>query len=109
MPVKKAAGYTLDMTNGPLLSKMLVFALPLMLSTMLQLLFNAADLVVVSRFAGDNAMAAVGLQARPKDEPAGRFSLGHGQCPNSIDEMICNLCQIMGANKNSYKKSSGSL
>jgi len=60
MPVKKAAGYTLDMTNGPLLSKMLVFALPLMLSTMLQLLFNAADLVVVSRFAGDNAMAAVG-------------------------------------------------
>ena len=60
MPVSKAKGYTIDMCNGAILPKMLVFALPLMFSTMLQLLFNAADLVVVSRFAGDNAMAAVG-------------------------------------------------
>ena len=56
----KKTTYTMDMTTGALLPKMLLFALPLMLSSILQLLFNAADLVVVSRFAGDNAMAAVG-------------------------------------------------
>ena len=60
MLAKKQQGYTIDMTNGPLMKKMLFFAVPLALSTLLQLLFNAADLVVVSRFAGDNAMAAVG-------------------------------------------------
>ncbi len=60
MLARKQEGYTMDMTNGPLLKKMLLFAVPLALSTLLQLLFNAADLVVVSRFAGDNAMAAVG-------------------------------------------------
>lgn len=48
------------MCSGSVLSKMLLFALPLMCSSILQLLFNAADIVVVGRFAGDNALAAVG-------------------------------------------------
>ena len=61
MGIKKA--YTMDMTSGSLMKKMLLFAVPLALSTLLQLLFNAADLVVVSRFAGDNAMAAVGANS----------------------------------------------
>ncbi|MCD7828405.1 MAG: MATE family efflux transporter [Clostridiales bacterium] len=52
--------YTVDMCSGPVLSKMLMFALPLMLSSILQLLFNAADIIVVGRFAGDQALAAVG-------------------------------------------------
>jgi len=52
--------YEIDMTRGAILPKLLQFALPLMLSSMLQLLFNAADVVVVGRFAGDNALAAVG-------------------------------------------------
>lgn len=52
--------YEIDMCNGPLLGKMLVFALPLMLSGILQLFFNAADIVVVGRFAGNEALAAVG-------------------------------------------------
>lgn len=52
--------YEIDMCNGPILPKMLRFALPLMLSSILQLLFNAADVVVVGRFAGDNSLAAVG-------------------------------------------------
>ena len=52
--------YEIDMCNGPILKKMLVFALPLMLSSILQLLFNAADIVVVGRFAGDDSLAAVG-------------------------------------------------
>lgn len=48
------------MCNGPLLGKILLFALPLMLSGILQLLFNAADVVVVGRFSGSHALAAVG-------------------------------------------------
>lgn len=52
--------YEMDMCNGSVLSKMLIFCIPLMLSSILQLLFNAADIVVVGRFAGDNALAAVG-------------------------------------------------
>lgn len=52
--------YEIDMCNGPLLGKILAFSLPLMLSGILQLLFNAADTVVVGRFAGSTALAAVG-------------------------------------------------
>ena len=50
----------IDMVNGPLAGKILIFAIPLMCSSILQLLFNAADVVVVGRFAGDNSLAAVG-------------------------------------------------
>jgi len=53
-------GYQIDMVNGPLAGKLLLFALPLMLSGLLQLLFNAADVVVVGRYAGKEALAAVG-------------------------------------------------
>lgn len=52
--------YAIDMCEGAILPKMLRFALPLMCSSILQLLFNAADVVVVGRFCGDNSMAAVG-------------------------------------------------
>lgn len=52
--------YEIDMCSGPILKKMLLFALPLMFSSILQLLFNAADIVVVGRFAGDDSLAAVG-------------------------------------------------
>ena len=57
---KAKPGYSIDMVSGPLAGKLLVFALPLMLSSLLQLLFNAADVVVVGRFAGKEALAAVG-------------------------------------------------
>lgn len=52
--------FEIDMCNGPLLGKILLFSVPLMLSGILQLLFNAADIVVVGRFAGNEALAAVG-------------------------------------------------
>lgn len=52
--------YTINMCSGPILPKMLLFAIPLMFSSILQLLFNAADIIVVGRFAGDNSLAAVG-------------------------------------------------
>lgn len=51
---------TVDMTHGPLLKNILLYALPLMLSGVLQLLYNAADLIVVARWAGGTALAAVG-------------------------------------------------
>lgn len=57
---KQKQGYRIDMINGPLAGKLLLFALPLMLSSILQLLFNAADVIVVGRFAGKEALAAVG-------------------------------------------------
>ncbi len=58
---KRGSGsYEMDMCNGPLLGKIIMFAVPLMLSGILQLLFNAADIVVAGRFAGNEALAAVG-------------------------------------------------
>lgn len=52
--------YEIDMCNGPILGKMLLFYFPLMASNVLQLVFNAADIVVVGNFAGSEALAAVG-------------------------------------------------
>ncbi len=52
--------YAMDMIHGPLLSRLLIYALPLVLSGVLQLLFNAADIVVVGKFTGSHALAAVG-------------------------------------------------
>ena len=60
MMSSKTKQYEMDMCSGPILRKTLMFALPLMLSSILQLLFNAADIVVVGKFAGDNSLAAVG-------------------------------------------------
>ena len=51
---------SIDMIHGPLLGKILLFSLPLIASNILQLLFNAADVVVVGRFAGYDSLAAVG-------------------------------------------------
>ncbi len=52
--------YEMDMTRGAILPKIVLFSLPLMAASILQLLFNAADVIVVGRFVGAQAMAAVG-------------------------------------------------
>ncbi len=52
--------YEMDMTSGPLLKKLIVYAVPLMLSGMLQLLFNAVDVIVVGKCVDETALAAVG-------------------------------------------------
>ncbi|MBQ8014976.1 MAG: MATE family efflux transporter [Clostridia bacterium] len=52
--------YSLDMTSGPFLKKILVFSIPLMLTGLLQIAYNTADVVVVGRFVGKEALAAVG-------------------------------------------------
>lgn len=61
----RSSKYEIDMTEGPILKKMLKFAIPVMFSGLLQLLFNAADIIVVGRFAGDAALAAVGASSSP--------------------------------------------
>jgi len=52
--------HDMDMCNGPLFKKILIFSLPIMAMNVLQLMFNAADMIVVGRFSGRSALAAVG-------------------------------------------------
>ena len=52
--------YEIDMCNGTIMDKLVSFSIPLMLSGILQLLFNAVDIVVVGKFSGSHALAAVG-------------------------------------------------
>lgn len=56
----KKSKYEMDLCNGSIVKKLLIFTLPIMLSSMLQLLFNAADVAVVGKFAGNASLAAVG-------------------------------------------------
>lgn len=58
--VKRKSQFSMDMCSGSISKKMIAFAVPLMLSGLLQLLFNAADIIVVGKFAGDASLAAVG-------------------------------------------------
>ena len=57
---EKKKNYTMNLCEGSILKKLLLFSLPLMASSVLQLFFNAADVIVVGKFAGDNSLAAVG-------------------------------------------------
>lgn len=52
--------YEIDMCNGTIMDKLVSFAIPLMVSGILQLMFNAVDIVVVGRFSGSQSLAAVG-------------------------------------------------
>ena len=52
--------YEIDMCNGTIMDKLITFAIPLMLSSVLQLMFNAVDIIVVGRFSGSQSLAAVG-------------------------------------------------
>ncbi len=56
----KKSKYEIDMCNGSIMDKLVSFSLPLMLSSILQLMFNAVDIIVVGRFSGSQALAAVG-------------------------------------------------
>lgn len=60
MKAHKQKNYEIDMCNGPLVSRILLFALPIALSGILKLAFQAADMMVVGRFVGNDALAAVG-------------------------------------------------
>ena len=54
------AGYSRDLTEGPLARQILTFSVPLMFSTILQVLFNMADVAVIGRFAGAMQLGSVG-------------------------------------------------
>ena len=56
----KTSKYEIDMCNGSIMDKLISFSLPLMLSSILQLMFNAVDIIVVGRFSSSQALAAVG-------------------------------------------------
>ena len=61
---EKKKSYSIDMLHGALLPKILLFSIPLALSGILQLLFNAADIIVLGRFVGPDALAAVGATSQ---------------------------------------------
>ena len=69
----KKKTYEINMTEGPILKKIIMFALPMIAGNLLQLLYNTADLVVVSRWTGSTAMASVGATS-------------------SLTNLIINLC-----------------
>ena len=56
----KTKKYEIDMTKGSIFKSILRFSIPYMLTSMLQIFYNAADLIVVSRWTGSEAMASVG-------------------------------------------------
>ena len=57
---QKIKNKEMDMINGGIAGNLIIFALPVAFSSIMQQLFNSADVAVVGRFAGDNALAAVG-------------------------------------------------
>jgi len=74
---------TVDMTEGPFLKKMIIFAIPIIITGLLQCFYNAADLVVVGQFRGDLAVAAVGSTGALTNLIVGLFmglSVGAGVC-----------------------------
>lgn len=60
MQQSNTSKYEVDMSHGPLLKKIIIYSLPIILTGMLQLLYNAADIVVLGQFAGSTSVAAVG-------------------------------------------------
>ena len=52
-PLSRKRSYEINMCEGPIFKKIIAFALPLVCSGILQLLFNAADIIVVGRFSGN--------------------------------------------------------
>ena len=58
-----------NMLDGPLLPNIILYTIPIILTSLLQLLFNAADLVIVGRFCGSISVAAVGSEHPPWDDP----------------------------------------
>ena len=83
--------YEIDMCHGPLLKQIIIFSVPLMLSGILQLLFNAADIIVVGRFTGSEALAAVGSTSSLINLLVNLFigiSVGANERQNGLNEMI---------------------
>ena len=63
----KSNKYEIDMCNGSIMDKLVSFALPLMLSGILQLMFNAVDIIVVGRFSGSELESHLGQTCLQQD------------------------------------------
>lgn len=63
--MKQTKSFEIDMCNGTLMDKLISFSIPLMLSGILQLMFNAVDIIVVGRFAGSESLAAQSVLQPP--------------------------------------------
>ena len=68
---------SVDLLRGPILRSLLIFALPILISNIFQQLYNTADVMIVGRFLGPNALAAVGASSAIFDLVIG-FALGVG-------------------------------
>ena len=82
--------YEIDMCNGTLMDKLISFALPLMLSGMLQLMFNAVDIIVVGRFTGSTALAAVGSTTALISTFTNRFYRCFTRSKCTCGKILCN-------------------
>ena len=95
--MEQKKSYEIDMCNGPILSKMLLFTIPLMCSSMLQLLFNAADIVVLGVYAGSVPVCHVRLfylqrHAR-RALPAGGHPIGDPLPANAVVSSAESICR----------------
>ena len=82
---------SVDLLRGPILRSLLIFALPILISNIFQQLYNTADVMIVGRFLGPDALAAVGASSAIFDLVIG-FALGVG---NGMGVVIASLlwCQ----------------
>ena len=87
--MKKTA---INLTDGPILRSIITFAIPIVISNIFQQLYNTADIMIVGRFLGQDALAAVGATAAIFELIVG-FALGVGNGMGVI------IARYYGANK----------
>ena len=100
--MKKSKGISnqMDMLNGSIFDKILLFALPLAISSILQQLFNSVDVAVVGRFASSEALAAVGSNSFVKSQTTVEIVL-------SVEEPCSQILHISPTLHNSWYAAAG--
>ena len=78
---------SVDLLRGPILRSLLIFALPILISNIFQQLYNTADVMIVGRFLGPDALAAVGASSAIFDLVIG-FALGVGNGMGLLSHVI---------------------
>jgi len=77
----------IDMINGPLLGKMMIFSIPVVLSTILQFTFNATDTIIAGRFAASDSLAAIG-STTPVVNMIINLFIGFSICANGVTSQL---------------------
>jgi len=91
----------MDMVNGPLFRKMIAFSIPVVLSTILQFTFNAADTIIAGRFAGSDSLAAIG-STTPVVNMIINFFIGLSICANVVTSQLYGKGNIKGLKESIY-------